>query len=80
VNNHKQLCLITFQVLPKVTQPQIIETREFPKDALIVFPIVRIEATNKHGMVIVKEIDIITMSKLWMKLGGALIKSSKIFY
>jgi hypothetical protein len=50
-----------------VTQPQIIETREFAKDALIGFFALRIEATNKHGMVIVKEIDIITMSKLWTK-------------
>jgi len=53
--------------LNKVTQPQIIETRAFAKDALIFFYIVRIEAKNKLGIVLVKEIDIITMSKLWMK-------------
>ena len=53
--------------LNKATQPQKIEPREFAKDALLVFYIVRIEATNKLGIVLVKEIDIITMSKLWMK-------------
>jgi len=51
----------------KVTQPQIIETRAFAKDALIVFYILRIEVTNKLGIILVKEIDIVTMSKLWMK-------------
>ncbi len=51
----------------KATQPQIIETRAFAKDALILFYIIRIEAMNKIGMVLVKELDIITMSELRMK-------------
>ncbi len=59
-----------------MTQRQIIETREFAKDALIVFSIIRVEATNKHQMVIVKEIDITTMSKLWMKE----LKNHKVVY
>ena len=53
--------------LNKATQPQTIETRAFTIDAHIVFYIVRIEATNKLGIVLVMKIDIITMSKFWMK-------------
>ena len=48
--------------LNRATQPQIIETRAFAIDAQIVFYIVRIEATNKLGIVLVKEMDIFTIS------------------
>ncbi len=44
-----------------------IETREFAIDALILLHIVRIDATNKFGMVLVKEVDVIPIFELWMK-------------
>ncbi len=40
------------------TQPQIIESWEFMKNALVLLPIVTIHATNKFGMILVKEVDI----------------------